>query len=205
MVGRYDDAADTFVPAEPELGSDCRNWRRFDHGHLYASKSFYDARKKRRVLWAWVDETDGGGVARGWAGLQAFPRAVWLDADGKRLVQWPVEEIKTLRRKRAGLQWATEVEAGGRKEIAGIVSSQADVEVVFEIPNLEEAETLDPKWLLDPRGLCAAKGASVHGGVGPFGLLVMASGDLEEHTAVFFRVFKHLDTYKVLMCTDLTQ
>jgi beta-fructofuranosidase len=116
-----------------------------------------------------------------------------------------VEEIETLRRKRVGLQWATEVESGGRKEIAGIVSSQADVEVVFEVPNLEEAETLDPKWLLDPQGLCAAKGASVHGGVGPFGLLVMASGDLEEHTAVFFRVFKHIDTYKVLMCTDLTK
>ncbi|XP_047063549.1 beta-fructofuranosidase, insoluble isoenzyme 7-like [Lolium rigidum] len=48
-------------------------------------------------------------------------------------------------------------------------------------------------------------GASVHGGVGPFGLLVMASADLEEHTAVFFRVFRHLDTYKVLMCTDLTK
>jgi beta-fructofuranosidase len=152
------------------------------------------------MLWAWVDETDGGGGARGWAGIQTFLRAVWLDADGKRLVQWPMEEIETLRRKRVGLQCATEVEAGGRKEIADIVSSQADLEVVFEIPNLEEAETLDPKWLLDPRGLC---GASMHGGVSPFGLLVMASGDLEEHTAVFFRVFKHLYTYKVLMCTDL--
>ncbi|XP_044970694.1 beta-fructofuranosidase, insoluble isoenzyme 7-like isoform X1 [Hordeum vulgare subsp. vulgare] len=205
MVGRYDDEADTFAPAEPDRGGDCANWRRLDHGHLYASKSFYDARKKRRVLWAWVDETDGGGVARGWAGIQAFPRAMWLDADGKRLVQWPVEEIETLRRKRVGLQWATEVEAGGTKEIAGIVGSQADVQVVFEVSNLEDAETLDPKWLQDPAGLSAEKGASVPGGVGPFGLLVMASGDLKEHTAVFFRVFRHTDKYKVLMCTDLTK
>jgi beta-fructofuranosidase len=114
--------------------------------------------------------------------------------------------IETLRRKRAGLQWATDVEAGGRKEIAGIVSSQADVEVVFEVPNLEDAETLDPAWLLDPKGLCAAKGASVHGSVGPFGLLVLASGDdLEEHTAVFIRVFKHDGKYMVFMCTDLTK
>ncbi|KAM3370608.1 hypothetical protein ACQJBY_018131 [Aegilops geniculata] len=205
MVGRYDDEADTFVPAEPERGDDPGNWRRLDHGHLYASKSFYDARNKRRVLWAWVDENDGGGVARGWAGIQAFPRAIWLDADGKRLVQWPIEEIETLRRKRVGLQWATEVEAGGRKEIAGIVSSQADVQAVFEILNLEEAETLDPKWLQDPKGLSAEMGASGRGGVGPFGLLVLASGDLEEHTAVFFRVFKHDGKYKVLMCTDLTR
>jgi beta-fructofuranosidase len=117
-----------------------------------------------------------------------------------------VEEIETLRRKRAGLQWAKDVEAGGRREIAGIVSAQADVEVVFEVPNLEEADTLDPKWLLDPKGLCAAKGASVRGGVGPFGLLVLASGDdLEEHTAVFFRVFKHDGKYMVFMCTDLTK
>ncbi|KAM3390226.1 hypothetical protein ACQJBY_012047 [Aegilops geniculata] len=205
MVGRYDDEEDTFAPAEPERGGDCANWRRLDHGHLYASKSFYDARKKRRVLWAWVNETDGGGEGRGWAGIQAFPRAMWLDTDGKRLVQWPVDEIETLRRKRVGLQWATEVEAGGRKEIAGIVSSQADVQAVFEIPNLEEAETLDPKWLQDPKGLSAEMGASGRGGVGPFGLLALASGDLEEHTAVFFRVFKHLHTYKVLMCTDLTK
>jgi beta-fructofuranosidase len=43
------------------------------------------------------------------------------------------------------------------------------------------------------------------GGIGPFGLLVLASGDLQEHTSVFFRVFKHGDKYKVLMCTDLTR
>uniref|UniRef100_A0A453D3L8 Glycosyl hydrolase family 32 N-terminal domain-containing protein n=1 Tax=Aegilops tauschii subsp. strangulata TaxID=200361 RepID=A0A453D3L8_AEGTS len=171
----------------------------------FAKEDHYMARNKRRVLWAWVDENDGGGVARGWAGIQAFPRAIWLDADGKRLVQWPIEEIETLRRKRVGLQWATEVEAGGRKEIAGIVSSQADVEAIFEIPNLEEAETLDPKWLQDPKGLSAEMGASGRGGVGPFGLLALASGDLEEHTAVFFRVFKHDGKYKVLMCTDLTR
>jgi beta-fructofuranosidase len=40
-------------------GDDVRNWRRIDHGHLFAAKCFFDARKNRRVLWAWVDETDG--------------------------------------------------------------------------------------------------------------------------------------------------
>lgn len=43
------------------------------------------------------------------------------------------------------------------------------------------------------------------GGVGPFGLLVMASGDLREHTAVFFRVLRLLQEYTVLMCTDLSR
>ncbi|KAK1686264.1 hypothetical protein QYE76_047112 [Lolium multiflorum] len=47
---------------------------------MYAPKSFYDSRNKRRVLWALVDETDSGGGARGWDVIQAFPRAMWLDA-----------------------------------------------------------------------------------------------------------------------------
>lgn len=137
--------------------------------------------------------------------MQAFPRKVWLDGDGKQLLQWPVDEIETLRTKRVGLQ-GTEVKAGGLHEIVGVASSQADVEVVFAIPNLEdEAESFDPDWL-DPHKLCKDKGAaSAHGGVGPFGLIVMASGDLQEQTAVFFRVFKHHGKYKVFMCTDLTR
>ncbi|RLM73459.1 beta-fructofuranosidase, insoluble isoenzyme 7-like [Panicum miliaceum] len=181
VVGWYDDAADTFVPAEEERCGDVRNWRRIDHGHVFGAKSFFDAGKKRRVLWAWVDEKDGHSddVAKGWAGIQAFPRALWLDTDGKQLVQWPVEEIETLRRKQVTLLGA-EVGSGGLHEIAGIETLQADVEVAFEIPNLEEAEQLDPKWLQDPRKLCAEKGASsVQGGAGPFGLIAMASHDLQ--------------------------
>ncbi|XP_040379552.1 beta-fructofuranosidase, insoluble isoenzyme 6 [Oryza brachyantha] len=214
MVGRYDDADDTFaVPAEDDQaagGDDYRRWRRIDHGHLYASKTFFDASKKRRVLWAWVNESDSDAddVAKGWSGLQSFPRAVWLDEGGKQLVQWPVEEIETLRRRRGVLLGADEVEAaGGLREIGGIAASQADVEVVFEIASLAlaGAERLDPDRSHDPDALCAEMGAAVHGGAGPFGLLVMASGDLHEHTAVFFRVFRLSHGYTVLMCTDLTR
>ncbi|KAL6844135.1 hypothetical protein ACP4OV_025808 [Aristida adscensionis] len=208
-VGRYDDEADTFVPdaGGGGGGGDARSWRRLDHGHLFGAKTFFDARRRRRVLWAWVEEADGEAedVAKGWSGVQTFPRALWLDGDGRQLVQWPVEEIETLRGRRVVLLGA-EAAAGGRREVAGVEAVQADVEVAFEIPNLEEAETLDPEWLQDPRRLCEEKGgAAVHGGVGPFGLIVMASGDMQEHTAVFFRVFKHKGTYKVLMCTDLTR
>ncbi|RLM74265.1 hypothetical protein C2845_PM15G24490 [Panicum miliaceum] len=208
-VGRYDDEADTFTPDEDDSrgGDDYRSWRRIDHGHLYASKTFFDARRNRRVLWAWVNESDSEAddVARGWSGLQSFPRALWLDPAGRQLVQWPVEEIESLRRRRAALLGA-EVESGGLHEIGGIGSSQADVDVVFEIPSLDRAEGLDANRLLDADALCRENGASVQGGVGPFGLLVMASGDgLREHTAVFFRVFRLLHGgYTVLMCTDLT-
>jgi beta-fructofuranosidase len=97
------------------------------------------------------------------------------------------------------------MKSGGLNEIIGIAGLQADVEVVFKIPTLEGAENIEPNELLDPQKLCGKKGASMSGGIGPFGLLVLASGDLQEHTSVFFRVFKHGDKYKVLMCTDLTR
>ncbi|ONM12534.1 invertase cell wall4 [Zea mays] len=154
MVGRYDDAADAFVPAEPERGDDVRGWRRLDYGHT-------------------------------------FPRKLWLDEDGKQLRQWPVEEIETLRRKRVVLRRGTALATGGMNEIVGVAGSQADVEVAFKVSSLAGAEALDPNWLLDPQKLCGEKGASVPGGVGPFGLIVMASSDLREHTAVFFRAFRY--------------
>jgi beta-fructofuranosidase len=97
------------------------------------------------------------------------------------------------------------VEAGGLREIGGIAGSQADVEVAFEIASLAGADRLDPDHLRDPDALCGENGAAVHGGIGPFGLLVMASGDLRERTAVFFRVFRLSHGYTVLMCTDLTR
>uniref|UniRef100_A0A0D9WAT8 beta-fructofuranosidase n=1 Tax=Leersia perrieri TaxID=77586 RepID=A0A0D9WAT8_9ORYZ len=212
MVGVYDDTDDTFTVPPEDLaagGFDYRRWRRIDHGHLYASKTFFDAIKNRRVLWAWVNESDSEAddVAKGWSGLQSFPRVVWLDESGKQLVQWPVEEIETLRRKRGVLLGGgNEVEAGGLREIGGIAAAtQADVEVVFEIASLAGAERLETERLHDPDALCREKGAAVRGGIGPFGLLVMASGDLREHTAVFFRVFRVPHGYTVLMCTDLTR
>ncbi|VAH37246.1 unnamed protein product [Triticum turgidum subsp. durum] len=203
VVGRYDDAADTFVPEDDE---DCRSWRRLDYGHVYASKSFFDPSKNRRVLWGWANESDSvsDDLVRGWSGVQTVPRKIWLDEDGKQLRQWPVEEIETLRSKRVNLL-IPEVNAGGVNEIIGVMGAQADVEVVFEVPALEHADVLEPNWLLDPQSLCGEKGASVPGSVGPFGLLVMASGDMQEHTAVFFRVFRQNDKYKVLMCTDLSR
>ncbi|XP_047080519.1 beta-fructofuranosidase, insoluble isoenzyme 7-like [Lolium rigidum] len=204
VVGRYDDTADTFEAADAD--NDSRTWRRLDYGHVYASKTFFDARKNRRVLWGWANESDTEAdyVARGWSGVQTVPRKIWLDIDGKQLLQWPIKEIETLRKKKVGFQ-GTNVNSGSVNEIIGVAGSQADVEVVFKIPTLEGAENIEPNELLDPQKLCGKKGASMRGGIGPFGLLVLASGDLQEHTSVFFSVFKHDGKYKVLMCTDLTR
>lgn len=81
---------------------------------------------------------------------------------------------------------------------------QADIEVAFETSDFDTAEVMDPSWT-DPQILCSKKDATVKGGFGPFGLLVLASKGLEEYTAIFYRIFKaHNSNNKhlVLMCSD---
>ena len=78
---------------------------------------------------------------------------------------------------------------------------QADVEVTFELSNVANAEPFDPTWT-DPQHLCEEKGADTKGGVGPFGLQVLASAKREERTVVFFRIFKAPTKYVALMCHD---
>lgn len=78
---------------------------------------------------------------------------------------------------------------------------QADVEISFKISDFEKAEVFDESWS-NPQLLCSQKGASVKGGLGPFGLMVLASKGMEEYTAVFFRIFKRQTKYVVLMCSD---
>lgn len=78
--------------------------------------------------------------------------------------------------------------------------------MTFSFGSLEKAEAFDPEWLeYDAQKICSLKGSTVQGGVGPFGLLTLASEKLEEYTPVFFRVFKAQNTYKVLMCSDATR
>lgn len=83
---------------------------------------------------------------------------------------------------------------------------QADVEVTFTFPSLDKAEKFDPSWAaMDAQELCSRKGSTKKGGVGPFGLLTLASEDLSEYTPVFFRVFRGKDKHVVLMCSDATR
>uniref|UniRef100_A0A0A9E1P7 Uncharacterized protein n=1 Tax=Arundo donax TaxID=35708 RepID=A0A0A9E1P7_ARUDO len=204
-VGTYDRKAERFVPDDP--AGDERHLR-YDYGNFYASKSFYDPAKRRRILWGWANESDTSAddVAKGWAGIQAIPRTVWLDPSGKQLMQWPIEEVEALRGKSVTIK-NTVIKPGQHVEVTGLQTAQADVEVSFEVPSLAGAEQLDPALAGDAQRLCGAKGAGVAGGVGPFGLWVLASANREERTAVFFRVFRIAGNKKpvVLMCTDPTK
>ncbi|KAM3280490.1 hypothetical protein ACQJBY_047336 [Aegilops geniculata] len=127
---------------------------------------------------------------------------IWLDGDGKQLIQWPVVEIESLRGNEINHQ-GLELKKGDLFEIEGIDTLQADIEIDFEPTSIDDAEPFDPSWLFDPRKQCREADASVHGGIGPFGLVILASDNMEEHTAVHFRVYKSEQKYIILMCSDL--
>ncbi|KAJ3683134.1 hypothetical protein LUZ60_013361 [Juncus effusus] len=204
LLGSYDEEKDIFVP-DKEI-KDYWMWPRIDFGNYYASKSFFDSKRGRRILCGWTNESDSSSddVAKGWAGIHAIPRSVWLDQNGKQLIQWPVEEIESLRANTVYLSNA-ELKSGSIIEINVTDASQADVEVEFVLPNLESAEEFDTSWLSDPDRLCETQNATWRGAIGPFGLYVLTSKTLDELTAVFFRVYKDEGRYMVLMCADLTR
>ncbi|ONK77579.1 uncharacterized protein A4U43_C02F8100 [Asparagus officinalis] len=202
MLGGYDEDKDVFSP--DDTSDDYSIWLRYDYGKFYASKTFFDEKEKRRVLWGWVNESDNiaDDVTKGWSGIQSIPRVVTLDPNARQLVQWPVKELELLRRKQIDLH-EIELKKGDFVEIEGLKTpDQADVEVEFELPNLETAEPFDANWVLDPPKLCHEKGSLINGKVGPFGLLVLASHNLKEYTSISFRVFKYDKGYQVLMCSD---
>ncbi|KAJ1270897.1 hypothetical protein BS78_06G085900 [Paspalum vaginatum] len=203
-VGTYDHATDRYTPDAGFRDNDYG--LRYDYGDFYASKSFYDPVRRRRILWGWANESDTvpDDRRKGWAGIQAIPRKLWLSPRGKQLIQWPVEEIKALRGKHVNVSDKV-VKSDQYFEVTGIKSVQSDVEVAFAIKDLSKAEQFNPAWLTDPQALCKKRGSRVAGEVGPFGLWVLAAGDLTERTAVFFRVFKtNGSKHAVLMCNDPT-
>lgn len=69
-IGTYDEKTGTWVPDDPKI--DVGIGLRYDYGIFYASKSFYDHKKGRRVLWGWIGESDSefADVQKGWASVQ---------------------------------------------------------------------------------------------------------------------------------------
>ncbi|KAI8544617.1 hypothetical protein RHMOL_Rhmol08G0310600 [Rhododendron molle] len=200
-IGTYDVVKDIYIPDEESVNND--TGLRYDYGKFYASKTFYDSNMKRRILWGWINESlpQPEYVKQGWSGIQAIPRSIWVDKSGKQLMQWPISEIETLRENQVNL--SNKVLHGGSVfEIAPVTAAQADVEISFEGLEFDKAEVMDPSWT-NPQLLCSRKDSSVKGGLGPFGLQVLASKGLKEYTAVFFRIFKGQNKkYVVLMCSD---
>ncbi|XP_019424844.1 PREDICTED: beta-fructofuranosidase, insoluble isoenzyme 1-like [Lupinus angustifolius] len=201
-LGTYTPDMDKYVP--DNTSEDGWNGLRYDYGNFYASKSFFDPSKNRRILWGWANESDSkeDDVNKGWAGIQAIPRTIWLDPSKRQLVLWPIEELNNLRGKEVKMN-NQKLNKGDYVEVKGITAPQADVEATFSFSSLDKAEAFDPSWV-NAQDLCAQKGSKLQGGVGPFGLLTLASQDLQEFTPVFFRIFKAATKHVVLMCSDAT-
>nr|XP_023882795.1 beta-fructofuranosidase, insoluble isoenzyme CWINV1-like [Quercus suber]POE72610.1 beta-fructofuranosidase, insoluble isoenzyme cwinv1 [Quercus suber] len=199
-IGTYNPDKDIYVPDNGSVESDLG--LRYDYGKFYASKTFFDSLKNRRILWGWLNESSilVDDIKKGWAGVQAIPRTIWLDKSRKQLVQWPIAEIEKLRGHQVHLPQQV-LKGGLSLEVSGVTAAQADVVISFKVSDLGKAEVLDPSWT-NPQVLCSKKSASVKGSLGPFGLLVLASKGLQEYTAVFYRIFKGQNKYVVLMCSD---
>lgn len=67
---------------------------------------------------------------------------------------------------------------------------------------LDKAEKFHPSRS-NAEDLCTKMVATSKGAIGPFGLMALASEDLKEYTAIFFRIFKgHNNSHVLLMCSD---
>lgn len=72
-VGTYFKNKGKYIP-DNNTSEDGWGGLRYDYGNFYASKSFFDPSKNRRILWAWANESDSkeDDVKKGWAGIQVF-------------------------------------------------------------------------------------------------------------------------------------
>ncbi|KAF3433138.1 hypothetical protein FNV43_RR24240 [Rhamnella rubrinervis] len=179
-LGTYFVENDTWVPDNPK--EDVGIGLRLDSGRYYASKTFYDQNKERRILWGWINETDTetDDLRKGWASVQTIPRNVLFDKKTRtNIIQWPVEEIETLRLNSSEF---SEVLVGPGSVVPLDIgtATQLDIFVDFEVEAVESEESED-----DDVG-CGG-GARERTKLGPFGLLVIADDSLSELTPIFFR------------------
>lgn len=67
-IGTYNNRTERYVP--DDLKGDYHRLR-YDYGKFYASKTFFDPAKQRRVLVGWANESDTvpDDIAKGWSGI----------------------------------------------------------------------------------------------------------------------------------------
>ncbi|KAF5207625.1 Acid beta-fructofuranosidase [Thalictrum thalictroides] len=199
-LGSYDIKKDVWTPDNPEL--DVGIGLRYDYGKFYASKTFYDQNKHRRILWGWTRETDSelADVKKGWASLQTVPRVVVFDHKTKtNVLQWPVEEVESLRSNKKEFN-KVKLGAGSIIPLDVGHASQLDITADFEI----QKDALEGIMETDAGYNCStSNGASGRSALGPFGLLVLADNSRTEQTAVYFYIAKDTDgNLKTFFCTD---
>ncbi|XLR22576.1 hypothetical protein HN51_068822 [Arachis hypogaea] len=201
-IGSYDEKNVKFIP--DDVDNDVGVGLRYDYGVFYASKTFFDDSKRRRVLWGWIGESDAeyADVAKGWASLQGIPRTVALDTKtGSNLIQWPVAEVESLRLRSDEFK-DLKAKPGSVVPIDVGTATQLDIVAEFEIEK-EELEKATSESNVDYYSCESSGGAAKRGALGPFGLLVLADDGLSEYTPVYFYVVKGSDgNLKTSFCSD---
>nr|AFU25742.1 soluble acid invertase 2 [Rhododendron hybrid cultivar] len=199
-IGTYDPVNNTWTPDNPEM--DVGIGLRVDYGVYYASKTFYDQNKQRRISWSWIGETDNESddLLKGWASVQTIPRTVVFDKKtGSNILQWPAEEVERLR---LNVTEFNGVELGPGSVVPLNISSatQLDIVATFEV----DKAALEATTEADAGHTCSTTGGAVsRGALGPFGLLVLADESLSELTPVYFYISKFIDgSYKTFFCSD---
>lgn len=196
-IGTYNPANDKWTPDNPE--EDVGIGLKWDYGRYYASKSFYDPYKKRRIVWGWINETDteSDDLEKGWASVQTIPRTVLYDnKTGANVVQWPVEEIESLRQNSTVFEEVV-VEPGSVVPLDIGVATQLDISAEFETELLGSGATEE--------GYGCSGGAIDRSAMGPFGLLVNAHDSLSELTPIFFRSSNTTNGTNTYFCADETR
>ncbi|MBA0657036.1 hypothetical protein Goklo_009347 [Gossypium klotzschianum] len=199
-IGTYHEKNGTWIPDEPKI--DVGIGLRYDYGIYYAAKTFYDQNKNRRVLWGWIGESDSeaADMQKGWASVQSIPRTILFDKKtGTHLLQWPVEEIESLRLKSYEFN-QVKVQAGSVVPLDVGPATQLDIIAEFEI----DKEALEKTTGSNVTFSCSSSGGTIErGALGPFGLLVLADDSLSEQTPVYFYIAKGSDgKLKTFFCND---
>ncbi|KAK6936317.1 Glycosyl hydrolase family 32, N-terminal [Dillenia turbinata] len=202
-IGTYDLFNNTWTPDDPE--EDVGFKLRVDYGKYYASKTFYDQNKGRRILWGWIGETDSeaADLQQGWASVQSIPRIVIYDnKTGTNIIQWPIVEIECLRLNSTEFE-DVELEPGSVVELDIGKSTQLDIVAEFKI----ESEALEATLEADVSYNCSgSSGSAQRGSLGPFGLQVLANENLTEQTPFYFYIAKASEgTYTSFFCSDQTR
>jgi sucrose-6-phosphate hydrolase SacC (GH32 family) len=120
--------------------------------------------------------------------MQSLPRTVVLDTKTRsNLLQWPVEEMETLRKNSTDFSGIT-IDYGSVFPLNLHRATQLDIVAEFQLDRhaVMAINEADVAYNCSTSG-----GAANRGALGPFGLLVLA--DKQEQTAVYFYVAKGLD------------
>ncbi|KAF7836359.1 Beta-fructofuranosidase, soluble isoenzyme I [Senna tora] len=205
-IGTYLSENDTWVPDNPN--EDVGIGLKLDYGRYYASKTFYDQNKGRRILWGWINETDTeyADLKKGWASLQTIPRTVVFDKKtGRNVVQWPVKEVESLRLSSSEFQQIL-LPPGSVLPLNIGPANQLDIIAEFEMETVEKERMINTDEEKESSVGCGS-GSVERSAFGPFGILAIADDTLSELTPIYFRPSSptHHANSTTFFCADETR